>query len=147
MQKIFLCTIMILIGAHSFSQQISDDRKLAQQNYLQKSKNKKTAGFIFLGSGVGMVILSAAIPRGELVHDGICIGPLCSDEYKNDGIKGALFLVGVASTLTSLPFFIASRKNRNKAAAISLTMEKTPFTYTYNAGNILIPALRLKVSL
>lgn len=92
-------------------------------DYLQKSKNQKKAARILLGSGAGLILVSFIIPRGKLVEEGICIGPYCSDKYRNDGIKTALLATGGASSLISIPLFIASKRNRRKAMSASLNFQ------------------------
>jgi hypothetical protein len=74
-----------------------------QDDYLKKSKHQRTAGHILLGTGIaligGSIILAA---------------------QKDDPFYKALSLTvmggpGVISSLTSIPFFIASVRNKRKA--------------------------------
>ena len=106
------------LATTSFCQQATD--------YLQKSKKQKKTGLIFLVAGAGLIITSAIIPKGELVDDGICIGAYCSDKYKNDGIKAAFGISGIASMLGSIPFFIASGKNKKRSVSMSFKNQKIP---------------------
>jgi hypothetical protein len=127
MKKIFITVLLLILSAEIFSQQPIPQQTTVSKDYLEKSKNQKKTGRILLIGGTTILIASFVIPRGDLVYDGICVGPYCSDEYKNDNLKTALFLSGVALDLASIPFFIASKRNKKRAMKVStsLKMEKT----------------------
>ena len=138
----------MLIYASSFSQQTTTSApKLSSQDYLQKAKKQRKTGYILLGSGGALIITSLVFPRGEQTHDGICIGYFCSDEYKNDGLKSALFITGGVAALSSIPFFITAGKNRRKASAVSFNfkVEDTYNPYYSGVAYTVYPALRVKV--
>jgi len=82
-----------------------------------------------------------------LKEDGICIGGLCDDKYKNDGVKSTLIIAGGVAALGSIPFFLASRKNQRKATSVSFKMENTIQLYNRNLVCASFPALRVKLSL
>ena len=87
------------------------------------------------------------IPQGDLIHDGICIGIWCDDEYENDGIKAGFILAGTISMLSSVPLFIISGKNKRKAATLGFKNENTFLLYNQNLVYTGVPALSVKVDL
>ena len=146
MRKIIFSVVLFLFNASLFSQQTNPARTLSEQDYLKKSKKQKKTALIFLAGGAGLIITSFVIPRGALEEDGICVGPYCDDKYKNDGIKTTLFIAGGVAALSSIPFFIASGKNRRKATSVSFKMENTVHFYNRNLASASFPALRVKLS-
>ena len=146
MKKLTILFLLLGSSAMIFGQQNETKHSPAKQAYLAKSKKQKTTAWILLGSGAGLMTTSFIIPRGELVYDGICIGPYCDDKYKNDGIKTAFFLAGAVSALGSIPFFIASGKNKRKAAAISVKNQVVPQTNNLGLVNRNVPSLNLKIN-
>lgn len=130
--------LMLAISTSLFSQQTTADRKT---NYQHKSKIQKTVALILLGGGATLVLTDILIPRGEVIHEGFW------DSYKNDGIKTTFGLTGIVSMLGSIPFFIASSKNKRKAASVSIynekiqTLQKGSFAYNF------VPAVRLTIRL
>src|SRR4030095_6141550 len=148
MKKVLLSLSLLLTALSLFSQS-KTNVGVSKSDYLLKSKNQKKTGRTLLLGGPGLVITSFIIPRGDLVYDGICVGPYCSDEYKNDNIKTALFLVGVASDLVSIPFFIASKKNKKRAMNVSTSfkMEKAQVIQHATFVNRSFSAFSVKISL
>ena len=149
MKKIIISTVLLAFATASFSQQTVQKQPLTQTDYLQKSKKQKKTGSILLAVGAGLIVTSVVIPRGELTYDGICIGAFCSDKYKNDGIKSAFFIAGSISALSSIPFFIASSKNKKRAkvASVFINMERAPVLQATEIKNQSFPALGLRISL
>ncbi len=140
---------MLAVSAVSFSQQIEPPAAKPTIDYLQKSKKQKKIARILLIGGAGLIATSFIIPKGELVRDGICIGYLCTDEYKNDDIRAAVALGGALSMLGSIPMFIISNRNKRKAAAATdfFNMEKAPVVQQGVFINQPYPALGFKISL
>ena len=131
--------IMLAISTNLFSQQTSADKK---SNYQSKSKNQKKVALIMLGGGATLALTGILIPKGELTHVGFL-----GNDYENDGVKGVFQLTGFVSMLGSIPLFIASSKNKRKAASISInnekiqTLQKGSFAYKF------VPAVRLTIRL
>jgi hypothetical protein len=75
-----------------------------------------------LYSGAALIAASFIIPNGEIVSGGTCIGGLCDTEYQNDNLKTGIFIAGGVAALSSVPFFISSKKNRRKATSVGLNM-------------------------
>ena len=147
MIKILVSAMLFLMSINSHSQQTKTERKFTQEDYLKQSRKQKTAAFVALAAGTTLIIVAAVIPKGELVSDGICVGALCSDKYKNDGIKTAFFIAGGVVALGSIPLFIVSGKNRRKANSVSFKMENIIQPYNQDIVYTSFPAIRVKFSL
>lgn len=146
MRKIIFSAVLFLFSVSLFSQQPNPAPTLSDQDYLQKSKKQKKTALIFLAGGAGIIITSFIIPRGALEEDGICVGPYCDTKYKNDGAKTALLIAGGVVALGSIPFFIASKKNRRKATSVSFKMENTIQLYNRSLASASFPALQIKLN-
>lgn len=70
--------------------------------YMKKSTRKKTAGWVLLGSGATMTL-------GALVFGNV----ISFDDDPETGLP--FFYLGIASGLTSFPFFISAAHNKKKA--------------------------------
>lgn len=150
MKRIIIFSLLLAFATTSFCQQTVQKHSLTQADYLQKSKKQKKTAMIFLGGGVALIVTSIVIPQGE--PTGFQIDPITGGFYeghKNDGIKGALVLTGVVSMLGSIPFFIASGKNRRRASKASafFNMEKMPVLQGTVISNQSFPALGVKINL
>jgi len=143
MKKIIIYILLLVIPAVSFSQSTTTNAPVVKIDYLQKSKNQKTAAWILLGGGtvlssVGLVIAA------ENVFSGFGIGS--SGSY-NTGM--VLFYTGGAAMFGSIPFFISSAKNKRKSmsASAGIKMEKLPVTRQTSFAQNSYPAVSLKISL
>ena len=133
MKKIMVVFLILTFSFSSFSQQIEPDPVLTKQDYLIKSKKQKTTGWILLGTGTTTVIVGAIV-----------------DDAKNtrteQSLTGGIIVVsGIICGLTSIPFFIASGKNKRKALSLSLNFQKIPSlnkmetsTFNYTGFNLKI---------
>jgi len=154
MKKAIVLSMLLVFAKASFAQQHVQKQSLTQSEYLQKSKKQKKAGSILLAVGGGLIITAFIIPKGDLVSGGIYCGPgagiLCNEEYENDGIKSTFFIAGGLSAIGSIPFIIASSKNKKKARTASafINMERAPVLHAAAIiRNQSFPALGLKISL
>jgi len=142
MKKIIFFTTLLIIATATFSQQTNPSPVLTKENYLLKSKKQKILARILLGGGAAFAITGMIIPKGEIVHEGFL-----GNDYKNDGIKGTFKLAGILSMAGSIPLFIASSKNKKKAASLSFKNEPFPQIQRNNFVNRNISTLSLKISL
>ena len=101
MRKLFIWTLLLLTTTSSFSQQTDSSRTLTKQDYLQKSKNQKTAARILLWGG-------AAVAIGAIIFD------VNSDWSKSETPYIVAFSAGCASMIGSIPLFVASKRNKRK---------------------------------
>ena len=74
--------------------------------YLQKSKNKRTAGWVFLGGGV--VAIGA----------GLAIGANKNATFDDAATGGIIAVVGALASLGSIPFFVSASSNKRKAGLL-----------------------------
>lgn len=88
-------------------------------DYLEKSRKQKTAAWILLVGGGVISSIGMVVGMSEMFTDLFDAAP----DHGNAG--PALLVVGVASMAGSIPLFIASGKNRRKAAGeLALKLEK-----------------------
>lgn len=132
--------IMLLAFAPNlFAQQTDTEKMKMREDLLLKSKNQKTTGFLMLGLGAAAAVTGAILfdQNFDVMSDG-------GDGATNAG--GVLFVAGGLSVLGSVPFFIASSNNKQKAMAISavIGIEKTPVSGSYKQTPPLYPAIGIK---
>jgi len=146
MKKIVFLFIALIVVGSSFSQQDNSSPAFTNQDYLQKSKNRKKVAWIMLGGGATLILTGIIIPKGEVVNGGIWV-PDYQKEFKNDGIKGDFYFFGTLSMLGSIPFFISSHHNKKKAMSLSFKNKTVPQltknSFMYRA----VPSFSLKISL
>lgn len=138
---VFLSAFLMGLFSQTFAQEMS------KQDYLDKSRNQKTTGFILLGGGVAMIAVGSALFMGDLADTAIsCTYLNCSS---GSGMESGtvIFTVGGLAALGSIPVFISSRKNARKAAQVSFRNEPT-YIPKY-VGNIPreIPSLNFSIPL
>ena len=145
MKKAIILLLLLVFATASFSQQTVQMRSLSQADYLQKSKKQKKIAWILLGSGAALAITAAVIPS-KLTDEGVP-GVIWDDKYSNDW--SLLILPGTVAMLSSIPFFIASSKNKKRARAASafVIMEKAPVLQHAMIRNHSFPAVGVRISL
>jgi hypothetical protein len=149
MKKVVILSLLLTFTVTSFCQQTVPNQTTAQTNYLQKSKKQKKVGWVLIAGGAASIVTSIVIPQDG--NTGLQIDPLGGiyEGHKNDGIKGAFGLTGVVAMLGSIPFFIASGKNKRRAMNVSgfLQMEKAPVLHTTGLATQRFPALAVRLQL
>jgi len=151
MKQVTAFLTVFIIGMNSFCQQTENLQSIQKTDYLHKSKKQKTAAWILLGGGIAMTITGTVIyhnaynkaaeedPFGTLLTLGTNVNP-----------GGAvLAIVGLLSTIGSIPLFIASGKNKRKASSVSTSfkMENAPVIQRASLVKRSYPALSLKIGL
>jgi hypothetical protein len=112
MKKTFIFLILLLFIAKGFSQ-TTPNTPFTKEDYLQKSKNQKTTGWVFLSAGIAITAVGV-IGFNNTYDDW---SDNSTDTY------GALILSGPLIALGSIPFFISSGSNARKAATLSLNYQ------------------------
>lgn len=130
MKTISIFLVVLFVAMQSFGQNPS----LSKGDYLQKSKNQKKTGWILLGGGAAMAVVGAIIFEE-------------SDDWSSIDTGGFMMLGGAAAGLTSIPFFISSAKNANKAATISFNYQKAYFPQQNTFAVKQQPAITLRIPL
>ena len=135
MKKIIICTLIFVIAAKAFCQQTKPSKPYTSADYLQKSKNQKSAGWVLLGGGTA------------LVAGGLLIGNRKESSF-DDAATGAVFgALGVISALGSIPLFLASGRNKRKAASLAYLKFENPLMVQAGTRFISYPAACLKINL
>lgn len=149
MKKIIIVSLTVFIASGDLFSQALTPQIQFEKTYLEKSKKQKRIGRVLLIGGGAAIASSLIVPRGKQTDDGICIGPWCDDEYKNDGFRSTFFVAGALSALGSIPFSIASSKNRKRArnAAVLIDLEKISSLNALLLNNHSFPVLGFKLSL
>jgi len=145
-KKLFIFITLLLFLTRSFGQQpATTTASKTNTDYLQKSKNQKKTAWIMLGGGATLIVVAILIPPGEFIQPDDPIVLLT--EQKNDGVIAAFFVAGTLSMLGSIPFFIASGKNKRRAASLSFNNMMSPQIKNSSMVNKPIPAVSLKINL
>lgn len=103
-----------------------------KQDYLKKSKNRKTTGWVLLGTG-SLSVLLASIEENP--------------DYGGSTNRPLMAIGGLAAIGASIPCFIASARNKKKAAAISFNNQFVPQINGGELVNRAVPCLHLKIDL
>lgn len=145
MRVIFLL-LLLLQGITLFSQ-VQTSPMTVKEDYLKKSKNQKKVANILLIGGGALVATGLIFPRGEEERDMSAFYIYAN--YKNDGISAVLILTGTVAMLSSVPFYLASSKNKRRARAITVNMQNQDILIPSNSTLILKrqPSVTLKLPL
>jgi hypothetical protein len=148
MKKAIILSLFVVFATATFCQQTTQKHSLTKTDYLQKSKKQKKVGLILIATGAVLFTVSVVVPKGELT-DELSYPCLCKDNYKNDDIKAALGLAGVVTALGSIPFFIASGKNKRRAnnASAFFRLQKIPVYQNAVFNSRSVPAIGIKIGL
>lgn len=138
MKKILVCPSLLLIATLSFSQRVDSIQSPMRQTYLTRSKHQKTAGWILLGAGVAS--LGVGISLASTADDGFSGLDRAAAGIEVGG-------AGLLSTFSSIPFFMASARNKAKAAKLSTGLKMQPVIGPVQTGVVFrsMPALSLRL--
>ena len=137
MKKIIVFALLLIISVTSFSQQTNPSKPVTKADYLLKSKSQKNAAWVLLGGGT--VLMGA----------GFLIG--LKEASFDDAGTGVVMVVmggiGFLSAIGSIPFFIASGRNKRKGMSLSFKNEVAPQIQKRSFVYRSVPSLTLKISL
>jgi hypothetical protein len=138
MNKLIAFLLLVVVSLTGFSQSQTPTEK---NEYLRKSKSQKTIAWILAGGGVTMsAIAIASYNYGDIVN-------IVEGDNSSINTKGTFLILGGVVALASIPFFIASGKNKRKSMNLSFKNETAPQiqqnSFVYRA----VPSLTLKMSL
>ena len=142
MKKYILMTACLLMMLTVVAQQIPQDsttHTLTKEEYLKKSKGQKTGAIVLLAAGGTLALIGAAVSVDEGVD-------YVFGEDSNGDVGGVLFVVGGVAMLGSIPLFVASRKNKEKAMKVSF---KNELALQLQKGSMYyksIPSVNIKIS-
>ena len=127
---------------------------LSKQDYLRKSKRQMagaivsvSGGVLLSGIGTAFLLTGAAVATTEIIISPITgTGP--SEETNRTVNTGlALFLLGAAGVIICIPLFIASAKNKKRAASLSVGSQSVQQMGKGSIAQNNIPSLRLTIRL
>ena len=92
------------------------EKEKQRQEYLEEWKSKRTTGWMLLGMGVPVFLVGSSMV------------------FSGDGGAGGVLLmaIGAGATIASFPVFYSAKKNKRKAAELSLipsSIQVPHFTY------------------
>lgn len=135
MKHILFSFLLVVFTATSFAQQIEPAPYNPNTDYLKKSKQQKTAGWILTGAGTVGLIGTFIADLGQAVSRSmvsVISRGTREPEYKS---LAAPYLLSTAGIISGVSFFIAASKNKRRAAAMG------PVTYIkLEQGSVLNPS-------
>ena len=121
MRKQTIILLLLVISINALSQQPDSLKTFTGSDYLKKSKNQKKAAWIFLGSGFAVSAAGLIVSTIGVAEE--FTGVFTGQESKKFETGAAIFYIGVAAMLTSIPFFVIASKNKKRAAGISASFK------------------------
>ena len=148
MKTLIFIALLTGLSLSVFSQRITPNKNNSRYDeYMEKSRRKKTAGIIFLSSGAaltagGTALIIDGINRNE--RSGSGTDELSSGEV--EAVVGVLVtIVGVGAMCGSIPFFVGAHRSRAKAMSLSLKTETLPQLYKSSFSRLPYPALSVRI--
>jgi len=146
-KKLLTFAVLLVLSASSFAQQTNPAQSFSREDYLKKSKGQKTAAWIIFGGGVALTSVGMAIGLNDATDALVGLFSLEQPSSSNSG--EVLFYSGLVAMAGSVPLFIASSRNKKKAASVSafFKMEHRSVIQQQSLARATYPALVLKLSL
>lgn len=147
MKKIIHFILLLTMSAISFSQTTNPLPALSKQDYLQKSKNQKTAAWLLVAGGAALIV-SGGIVWVNHINEKAETDPFGAYMEAYTTTTGDWIAVaGLVAAAGSIPLFIAGAKNKRKAMSMSFKKEMVPQLQKTSFANRFVPSLSLKISL
>ena len=124
--------VLLISGLLMFNFVFSQPK--AKEYFTEKSKKQKTTAWILLGTGTAAIITGAIIDNS---HKG--------EEQSYTG--GFIEVGGIICTLTSIPFFIGSSKNRKRATTLTINNRRILLPQNNSFGLKTQPSISLHIPL
>jgi hypothetical protein len=135
MKKLLFCLILLAETDHGFAQQLNNEPARPETDYLKKSGNKKTVAWSLLGGGTVLAALGTV--RANPDYGG-----------ENSNARSNVFLAtGLTAMAASIPFFIASSKNKKKATTVGFMLERHPVVHRQGLAFYSCPGIAVKFSI
>jgi|GEM_PF-963176 hypothetical protein len=113
MKKLSMLLVFVASYITSFGQTDGTSKTDIQKDFLRKSKNQRTTGFVLLGIGTAVGV------AGALIVDNSTNDQNPTGIIAQAGAGGTVAVVGSLVALTSVPFFISAGSNKKKANRMS----------------------------
>jgi hypothetical protein len=140
---ILIPILLILFAAASAQQTTTVSPALTKTDYLKKSKNQKTTGIVLLTTGSVMATVGLAMTLSNV--SGI-FDPNDPPRH-NSSTADILGYSGLAIAAASIPFFVASSKNKKKAYSLSLKNDLVPRIYEKRFFYHSVPSISISITL
>jgi folate-dependent tRNA-U54 methylase TrmFO/GidA len=147
MKKQIVIILLFTISVSTFGQKDTIPQAFNSTDYLKKSKKQNTNGWILLGSGFAVAAAGVIVGITGTVEE---FAGIFTGEESNTFETGAVMsYIGAAAMLGSIPFFIASSKNKRKAREVAFSL-KLESRFMVQKNSIIqsgYPALTIKFRL
>ena len=140
---ILIPALLSLIISASGQQTAVEAPALTKPDYLKKSKNQKTTGFVLLTSGSILATIGLTMTLSNL--SGL-FDPNDPPEHSST-TADILGYSGLAIAAGSIPFFVASSKNKKKAMRLSLKNESIPMIHDKEFFTRSVPSVSMAMTL
>ena len=148
MKKNILFGILLIIVITGYTQEIKPRTFFTKQDYLRKSKQQKIVAWVLAGSGSALSIIGGLKFLEEAVKVRNSVIPLpgqpIPDEAKVNG-AGILILIGGAAIISSVPLFVASGKNKKRAAVVTFKNIPIMVLQRSNLVNAYTPSVNVTI--
>jgi len=141
MGKIMICFMVIIMSFVTKGQQANPSPVLTKEDYLLKSKKEKTTAIVFAGVGSAMILVGGLVGIDDV---GGIVDPADKD---NSNLSGILVYGGLAVVAVSAPFFISSKKNKKKAAELSIKAQAFASIKNGTIVDRTVPSLSIRMPL
>jgi hypothetical protein len=134
MKKTLVLVCLVMLSMQIFAQHFKSMSR--SERMMSKSRERRRAGFIFLGAG------AASTAAGLWLFDN---GLKTDDPSSIVGFY--MVAAGGCSMGISIPFFISAHHTRKKALSLSMKTENTSLLYKTGFSRQYYPALALQIPL
>lgn len=135
--KILIVLVAAVCGFYAGLAQ-TNPSALTRPDLLQRSRQLRTTGWIFVSTGSAVTIAGTAILINSLSTD-------FTGNYKSQSaLGGVLIAAGVITIAGSIPFFIQAHHQHKKALSISAVNHDLPLIVQSATRQTFYPALRLQ---
>lgn len=137
MKKFIILSAASLLISLNCTSQVTE-----KTDYLQKSKNQKTAAFVLLGVGAALDIggIIATISNANKELDNLFL-----ENSVNHTTEYVLYAAGTACLAGSLTLFILSKSNKKKAVSLGLDLQQLKQLNKGSLYTVSYPALSMKI--
>jgi len=135
--------LLLAFPVAAFCQSTPNNLQAVKTDYLQKSKNQKTAAWVLLGSGSVLMTTGVVLAAPKELEN------ILGAQENDYTVENILLITGIAATIGSIPLFIASKKNKKKAMNMttSIKIEKATIIERQSFVQSSYPAIALKINL
>ena len=129
---IILCFFTLQIVKAQVTEPIEKNAEKSYEYYTLKQHQNKKAARIFLKSGVALIAIGGYV----------AISGIANSESSASPIGVGIFILGVATTVTSIPLFIVAGNNKRKAR---LSLKADTVYYGIKGNNFISPSVSFSI--